>query len=98
MSSVISILLRFALASQVDAVVPQALAVEPIGDADPVQEVDRVLLQQPRPGAALDVVAVSSFEDHRLDPVALQQQCERQSGRARADNANVRSITHNDRS
>jgi hypothetical protein len=44
------------------------------------------------------VLAVAIFQDHGLDPVALQQQRERQSGRARADNAHVRSITHNDRS
>ena len=81
--------LRAALTPQVDAVVDEAFAIEPLGHVELSQQVDGVLLEQPGADPALEVVARAVLDDHRLDALALQQQREREPGRARADDANL---------
>ena len=52
---------------QVDAVVAQALAVQPLPHAGLGQQVDRALLEDAGADAGLDVVARPVLEDHRVD-------------------------------
>ena len=87
--------LRAARAPEVDAVVDQPFAVQPRGDVEVTQQVDRVLLEQPRAHAPLEVLTRASFEDHRIDSGAAEQQCECQSGRPGADDPDLRAtLTH----
>ena len=53
--------------AQVDARVVEALAFEPLADAELVQQVDRVLLEQPGADALLDVLAVADLEHDAVD-------------------------------
>ena len=82
--------LRAALAPEVDAVVHEAFAIQPLAHVERSQQVDGVLLEQAGADAALEVVAGTALDDHRLDARALQQQCEREPGRPGADDANLR--------
>ena len=45
----------------------EALPRQPLAGPQVVHEIDRVLLEQPRPGAALDVLTAAVLEYHRLD-------------------------------
>jgi hypothetical protein len=67
----------------------EAFAIQPLADLERSQQVDGVLLEQPGADPALQVLARAVLDDHRLDALALQQQREREPGRARADDANL---------
>ena len=81
--------LRAPLAPEVDAIVHEALAIQPLAHVERSQQVDGVLLEQAGSNPALEIVARTVLDDHRLDARALQQQCERQPGRPGADDANL---------
>jgi hypothetical protein len=77
------------LEAQVDARVVEALAVEAFADADGVQHVDGVLLEQARADPLLDVVAAARLEHDAVDPGLLQDQRQRESGGPRADDRDL---------
>ena len=76
----------------------EPLAGEPVADAELVQQVDRVLLEQPGADALLDVLAVARLEHDALDARALEQQGERQAGGSGADDADLRCASSGDAS
>ena len=67
---------------QLDAMVDDALARQPFTGADLRQDVDGALLQDTRPQPLLAVLTAAVLQHHRLDPAALEQLRQRQSGRA----------------
>ena len=68
---------------ELDPVVDDALALQPLADAGLGEQVDRALLEHAGPDPVLDVVAAAVLEHDRLDPRPLEQPRERQPGRAR---------------
>ena len=58
---------------QVDAVVLEALAVQPVAEADVGERVDCVLLEDPGPDPGLDVVPRPVLEDDVVDAPEGQQ-------------------------
>ena len=81
--------LRVSLAAEIDAVVGQPLPREPLADPELMHEIDGVLLEQAGTHPPLDVVAVTRLEDHRLDPLALKEERQRQAGRPGADDSDL---------
>jgi hypothetical protein len=63
-------------------VVDEALAVQALGDAGGVEQVDRRLLEHAGPHAGLDVGARARLEHDRLDALQVQQVGQQQPGRA----------------
>ncbi len=70
-------------------VVNQSLAVQALGQAQLVEQVDGALLEDAGAHALLHVGAAAAFEDHRRDPFALQQMREHQAGRAGPDDRDL---------
>ena len=64
-----------ALELQVDAVVDEPFAVHPLADAERAQQIDRSLLEHAGAQSALDVRAVATLDDDRVDAVACEQTC-----------------------
>ena len=56
-----------------EAVVHEALALQPLTDARLDQQVDGALLKQTRTNARLDVVTRLALEHDRCDPVPIEQ-------------------------
>ena len=79
-----------ALELQLDAVVDEPLAPQPLADARLDQEVDRALLEHAGADAALDVLAAARLEHDRVDPAQVQKVREHEPGRAGADDADLR--------
>ena len=75
---------------QLDARVDEALAAQALPDACVGEEVDDALLEHAGADARLDVLAAAVLEDHRLDPVEVEQLREHQAGRAGADDRDLR--------
>ena len=75
---------------ELDPVVDDAFALQPVGDARLRQQLDGALLEDARPDPVLDVVAAAVLEHDRLDPRALEQPRERQPRRAGADDSHLR--------
>jgi hypothetical protein len=75
---------------KLDAVVDDALALEPLSHARLPQQVDRSLLEHAGADAPLDVVAAAALEHDRLDALELEQSREREPGRPRADDRDLR--------
>ena len=67
--------------AQLEAVVDEALAVQALGQAGLVEQVDRPLLEHSGAHARLDVVAAAGLEYHRLDALAVEQVRQQQPGR-----------------
>ena len=84
--------------AQLDAVVDDALAVEPLAEPHPPQQVDRALLQHAGAHALLDVLARAGLEDHVVDPGLVQELPEDEAGRAGADDADLRPLSAHERS
>ena len=80
-----------ALELQLDALVDEPLAPQPVADAHLDQQVDRALLEHAGADAALDVLAAARLEHDRLDPAQVQQVREHEPGRPGADDADLRS-------
>ena len=85
-----------ALELQVDAVMDDPFALEPLADPGAFEQVDRALLQHAGPDACLDVVATPILEHHGVDPSGVQQLPERQPGRTRADDRDLRAGARHD--
>ena len=54
----------------------KALPIKPRRNAERPEQLYRVVLQQSRTDALLDVGAIAYLEDHRIDPPLLEQQRE----------------------
>ena len=67
--------------AQLEAVVDEALAVQALGDAGRVEQVDGRLLEHAGAHARLDVLARARLEDDRLDAPQVQQVGQQQPGR-----------------
>ena len=74
---------------QLDAVVDDALALQPLARARLGQQVDRGLLEHAGPDAVLDVVAAARLDHDRLDALHTQDLGQRQPRWARADDADL---------
>ncbi len=77
------------LPAQVDPAVAQALAPEPLADAEFVQKLHRVVLEQARAHPPRDVFARPVLEHHALDPLALEEQRQRQPRRTGTDDSDL---------
>ena len=75
---------------EVDAAVDDPFAVEPRCNAELAEEVDGALLEHARANPRLHVLAAAALEHDRLDTRPLEQSCQRQPRRARADDADLR--------
>jgi hypothetical protein len=77
----------FPVVAQLDAAVLEPLAVHALAGTGRAQHVHRALLQDPGALAVLDVGAVATLQDDRVDPGVVQQPGEEEAGRAGADDA-----------
>ena len=77
------------LEGEIDAVVPHPLALQPVAQAGARQQVDRALLEHAGAHPLDDVLFRAALEDHRVDPVPVQQMPEHESGRPAADDADL---------
>ena len=75
--------------AQLEAVMDEALAVQALGQAGLVEQVDGSLLEHPRAHARLDVLAAAGLEHHRLDALAIEQVGQQQPGRTGADDPDL---------
>jgi len=80
--------------AQFDAVVDQALALQPLAHAGLHEQIHRALLEDAGAHAMLDVVAAPRFDDHRLDALPVQQVGKQQSRGTRTDDADLRTHLH----
>ena len=78
-----------AAGGDLDAVMHQPVAMQPLGDAGLFQQADRALLQHAGANARLDIVARPGFQDHAVDAVQLQQAGEQEPCRPGADDADL---------
>ena len=74
---------------QLDARVDEPLAAHPRPHAGAVEELGDVVLEHACPESRLDVVAAARLEDHRVDPLPVQQMPERQPRRAGTDDPDL---------
>ena len=77
---------------QLDPVVDDPLALQPVADAGAHEQVDGALLEHAGADAVLDVVAAPVLEHNRLDPFQLEQPRERQARRPGADDPDLRAL------
>ena len=75
---------------ELDPVVDDPLALHPPAHAGLRQQVGGPLLEHARANARLDVVAAAVLDHDRIDPLAVEQVGERQPGRPRADDPDLR--------
>lgn len=73
--------------AEIDAGVREALAVKPIPDANRVEHINRVLLEQAGPDALLNVLAVARLEYDAAYARLVEEQGESQSGGPSTDDA-----------
>src|SRR5262249_55409501 len=73
-----------------DAVVDQALLPQAVGDTRFLEQGHRALLKHTGTDAALDIGAVTCFQDDAVDAVDLQEARQQQAGRPGADDADLR--------
>ena len=73
------------LEGQLDAAVGEALAVEPIGDAELAEQGDARVLEHAGANAVLDVLAVVAFEDDAVDAAGGEEVGEDEAGRSGTD-------------
>ncbi|CAM5201610.1 hypothetical protein BTHI11S_05895 [Bosea thiooxidans] len=83
--------MEHAVIGQREAVMDQALAIEPLADAGFVQEIDHALLEHAGADARQDVVGAAPFDNDVVDAGARQQLPEQQPGRPGADDGDLRS-------
>ena len=79
-----------AVERQLDAVVDQPLAIEPLADADLVQQIDGALLEQAGADAGAQVLGRAPLEHDAIDAGQPQQPGEQQPGRPAADDPDLR--------
>src|SRR5262249_33700427 len=75
--------------TQLDAVVDETLAVEPVGEVELAEEVDGALLEDAGADAGLDVVARAVLEDDGVDAAAGEGMSEDEAGGAGADDRDL---------
>ena len=75
---------------EVDTVVHDPLSREPLPDADVAEKVGVPLLDHARADPLLAVLAAARLEDDRLDALDLEDAGEREPGRPRADDPDLR--------
>ena len=80
----------FALELQLDAVVDDPLALQPLPRAGVDEEVGDRLLEHTRSQALLDVLLAAVLEHDRLDALAVQEVREGETSRPGADDADLR--------
>ena len=83
---------------QVDAAVHDRLAVQALGHARPLQQVDGPLLEHAGADARLDVLAASVLEHDRFDSRPVKQRGENQAGGTGTDDRDVSAQAHHDSS
>ena len=76
----------------VDAVVTHALAPKPLAHAGLCEQVHGALLEHAGPDAFDHVFLGAALEDHRVDPLQMQQVTEHQAGRAAAYDADLGAV------
>jgi hypothetical protein len=67
----------------------QALALQPVVQAEPVHKVGRRLLHHASPDAALDILAGSALQHHHVHPSLVEEMGEQQAGGAGADDGDL---------
>ena len=82
--------MALAVELEIDPVVDDSLAIHPLSDAGVPEQLDRALLEHACADAVLDVLAAAGLEDDALDAGDLEQPRERQPGRPRADDSDLR--------
>jgi hypothetical protein len=75
--------------ADLDALVDQPVAMQPLGDTRLFQQLDRALLQHAGADAGFDIAARPQFENHALDAVHLQQARQQEPRRTGADDADL---------
>ena len=81
-----------AVDGQFDAFMHQPLAMQSFGDTGLLEQPHRSLFEHARAHAGFDIGPGAGFEDHAVDPVGLQQPGEQETGRPRANNADLRPL------
>ena len=81
--------MALAVEGQLQSVVDQALARQPVADAGLSQDIDRALLQQTCTDAGEQIFGRTPFEHDAVDAGKAQQAREQQSRRSAADNSNL---------
>jgi hypothetical protein len=76
--------------AQLDAVLDEALATQPLVEPQLGEQVDGALLEHAGANALLDVLAVPILEDDRLDPAPVQEVRQQKPRRAAPDNTHLR--------
>ena len=75
---------------ELDAVMDQTFAMQPCGNADLVEQIDRALFEHAGANARQHIGAILAFDDDRIDTCGMQQLPEQQSCRSGADDRNLR--------
>ena len=78
--------------ADLDAVVDEALALEPLAQPGLDQDIDAALLEHAGADATFDIVAAAILHDDGIDAGPLQQMGQQQPGRSRADDADLRAL------
>ncbi len=76
---------------ELDPVVDDSLALHPPADARPGEEIRRPLLEHAGADARLDVLAAAALDQDGIDAFEVQELGEREAGRSRADDRDLRS-------
>ncbi len=76
--------------AQLDALVHEPLAVQPVGHAQLGEQIDRALLEHAGAHAPLDVLARAVLEHDRVDPARVQQRPEHEPRWPGADDRDLR--------
>jgi len=74
---------------QGDAVMDDAVALQPAGDAGLLEQIDRALLEHTGANPLLDVLAAAVLDYDGLDPCGLEQAGEREARRAGTDDCDL---------
>jgi hypothetical protein len=82
--------MALAVELELDPVVDEPFAVEPLGDTGLREQLHRALLEDAGADPVLDVLAASVLQHDRLDPLDLEQAREREPGRAGSDDPDLR--------
>ena len=80
--------------AQLDTVMGQTEALEPLADTSFNQQVDGALLEQAGANPLFDILAAASLEHDGLDSGEVQQVGEHQASGARADDADLCAMIH----
>ncbi len=76
--------------TQVDALVPHALPIQPVPDACGVHQIHGPLLEHASAHAFDDVLLPAVLDDERLDPCVVKEMSEHQAGGTRAHDSDLR--------